>query len=54
MVVGSQITPEKTSYYLKYTGEALSEGPIQKHLVGLMAPPVAFGSLFMPLPFQGH
>ena len=32
MVVGSQILPKKTSYYLKYTWKTLSKGPIQHFL----------------------
>jgi len=52
MVAASQIPPEKTLYYLKYTWEALSKGPIQNCLGGTYNTPEAFGSLAAPLPFQ--
>ena len=54
MVVGSQIPAEKTSYYLKYTWEALSKGLIQNILGWRYSIFAVFGSLAAPLPFQGH
>ena len=44
MVVGSQIPPEKTSYYLKYTREAHSKAPIFWKLLTLWAT-----NLFVPI-----
>jgi len=38
MLASSQIPPENTSYYLKYTWEAISKGVIQIFFVGVIAP----------------